>query len=180
MSPYTRIEISVGAFVIVGALALGYLAFTLGGLKFDHRDLVLSARFSTVGELKVGDPVKIAGVSVGQVERIRLVDFGAEAQFALDHDLKLPADTIASIESAGLLGDSYVALSPGGSDRDLAPGARITRTEPAISLSEIIAKYAFGENPVQPAQGAATPPRAATRAPATPHHTETSDDLDLD
>jgi phospholipid/cholesterol/gamma-HCH transport system substrate-binding protein len=145
MQRYTKIEISVGSFVIVGVLALGYLSFTLGGLDLTRkRTYAVTARFSSVGELKPGDPVKLAGVTVGEVERISLVDFAAEAGLSLDENVKVPADTIASVQSAGLLGDAYVSLSPGPSDDDLQPGGRIARTEPAVSLTELLAKYAFG------------------------------------
>jgi phospholipid/cholesterol/gamma-HCH transport system substrate-binding protein len=144
MQSYTKIEISVGAFVIVGVLALGYLSFTLGGLDFKHRSFTLHARFSSVGELKLGDTVKLAGVSIGEVKGIKLVDFSADTELSLDDGVKLPDDTIASIQSAGLLGDAYVSLSPGASDHNLATGERILRTEPAISITELIAKYAFG------------------------------------
>jgi phospholipid/cholesterol/gamma-HCH transport system substrate-binding protein len=146
MRHYTKVEISVGAFVLLGVAAISYLSFTLGGLQLTRRDrYVLTARFTSVGELKPGDPVKLAGVSVGEVSRIALVDFAAETELTLGSDVKLPEDTIASIESAGLLGDAYVSLSPGGAGRDLPPGGRIRRTEPAISLTDLIAKYAFGE-----------------------------------
>jgi phospholipid/cholesterol/gamma-HCH transport system substrate-binding protein len=135
----------VGAFVIIGVLALAYLSFTLGGLELQQkRHQHLTARFSAVGSLKLGDPVKVAGVSVGEVKRIALVDFSAEADLLLDDTVHLPDDTIASVQSAGLLGDAYVSLSPGGSDRTLKSGARILHTEPAISITELIAKYAFG------------------------------------
>ncbi|HET8936795.1 MAG TPA: MlaD family protein, partial [Polyangiales bacterium] len=77
-------------------------------------------------------------------KRIKLVEFSADAELALDDELKLPDDTIASIQSAGLLGDAYVSLSPGASDHNLASGDRILRTEPAVSLTELISKYAFG------------------------------------
>ena len=147
---YTKIEVSVGAFVIVGVLALIYLSFTLGGFHLNGRDYVLSARFASVGELKPGATVKLAGVSVGEVKRISLVEFSAEVEFVLDDGLKLPDDTIASIQSAGLLGDSYVSLSPGGSEHPLASGARITRTEAAVSLSELVSKYAFGSPLAEP------------------------------
>jgi phospholipid/cholesterol/gamma-HCH transport system substrate-binding protein len=145
MERHTKVEISVGAFVVLGLAALAYLSFTLGGLELARkRSYTITARFSSVGELKAGDPVKLAGVSVGEVERIALVDFAAEAELALDESVKLPDDTIASVESAGLLGDAYVSLSPGASERDLPPSGRITRTEPAVSLTELLAKYAFG------------------------------------
>jgi phospholipid/cholesterol/gamma-HCH transport system substrate-binding protein len=145
MRPYSRIEISVGLFVIAGAIAVAYLSLTLGGLSFgrDHR-YRLSARFASAGDLKVGDPVKVAGVTVGEVTRITLDDYAALAEFALADSVKLPADTIASIKTAGLLGDAYVSMSPGAAQADLAPGGNISRTEPAISIMDLIAKYAFG------------------------------------
>jgi phospholipid/cholesterol/gamma-HCH transport system substrate-binding protein len=144
MHPYTKTEISVGAFVIVGMLALGYLSFTLGGLEWKQRSFSIHARFSSVGELKPGDSVKLAGVRIGEVKSIKLVDFAADTELALDDEVKLPDDTIASITSAGLLGDAYVSLSPGASDHNLASGQRILRTEPAVSLTEMLSKYAFG------------------------------------
>jgi phospholipid/cholesterol/gamma-HCH transport system substrate-binding protein len=145
MRRYTKVEISVGAFILLGGFALAYLSFTLGGLELSRRrTYALTARFSSVGELKPGDPVKLAGVAVGEVERISLADFAAETELLIEADVKLPDDTIASIQSAGLLGDAYVSLSPGASDRDLPSRGRIRRTEPAISLTELLAKYAFG------------------------------------
>ena len=144
MERYTKIEISVGAFVLAGSLALGYLAFTLGGLEWNKPRYELKARFSSVGELKAGAPVKLAGVVIGEVRHIALSNFDGEAELLIDSTLKLPDDTMASIDSAGLLGDAYVSLSPGGSERTLVKGARIIRTEPAISLTELLSKYAFG------------------------------------
>jgi len=107
MQRYTKLEISVGLFVVLGALSLAYLSLTLGGLRLGAGDRYpLTARFSSVGNLKNGDPVKVAGVNVGEVTKIRLVDFNAEAELSVTRELKLPADTIASIQSAGLLGDA--------------------------------------------------------------------------
>lgn len=144
MQRYTKIELSVGAFVIIGAVALAYLAFTLGGVSWHRQRYELGARFSSAGELKTGAPVKVAGVAVGEVKRIALVNFGAETELLIDEGLKLPDDTIASIVSAGLLGDAYVTLSPGASERNLAAGGRIRQTEPQVSLADLISKYAFG------------------------------------
>jgi phospholipid/cholesterol/gamma-HCH transport system substrate-binding protein len=145
MQSYTKAEIAVGAFVVAGAAALVYLSVSLGGLRLlssDRYEVV--ARFSSVGGLKHGDPVKVSGVSVGEVRAIRLAEFTAEAELSIDRTVQLPTDTIASIQSNGLLGDAYVSLSPGAEQATLAPGERITRTEPAISLTELISKYAFG------------------------------------
>jgi phospholipid/cholesterol/gamma-HCH transport system substrate-binding protein len=145
MQQYTRLEISVGACVMLGALALAYLSLTLGGLRLGSGDRYpLTARFSSVGSLKRGDPVKIAGVQIGEVAGVELVDFNAQLDLRVNRGLLLPTDTIASIQSAGLLGDMYVSLSPGASDQDLQPGGTISRTEPAINVMELVAKYAFG------------------------------------
>jgi phospholipid/cholesterol/gamma-HCH transport system substrate-binding protein len=148
MQRHTPLELSVGAFVTLGAAALFYLSVTLGGLRLgaDTRYPVI-ARFSNVGSLKVGDPVRVAGVLIGEVQSLRLVDYTAEAQLLVDNGVKLPEDTIASVQSAGLLGDAYVSLSPGASDKDLPAMGRIQQTEPAVSLTELLGKYAFG-NPV--------------------------------
>ncbi len=145
MRSYTKTEITVGAFVLLGAAALGYLSISIGGLRIMSRPtLHVSARFASVGPLKVGAPVEIAGVPVGQVTAIGLSDYLAEVHLSVHRDVPLPADTIASIRTAGLLGDAYVSLSPGGSDKDLHDGGRIRQTEPSIDLLEIISKYAFG------------------------------------
>lgn len=148
MQQYTRLEISVGACVVLGALALTYLSLTLGGLRLGSGDRYpLTARFSSVGSLKRGDPVKIAGVEIGEVAGVELVDFNAQLELRVNRGLMLPTDTIASIQSAGLLGDMYVSLSPGASDQDLPPGGAIGRTEPAVNVMELVAKYAFGAAP---------------------------------
>jgi phospholipid/cholesterol/gamma-HCH transport system substrate-binding protein len=174
MNSYTKTEISVGAFVIVGALAIGYLSFTLGGLDLKQRNASVHARFSSVGELKVGDPVKLAGVRVGEVKSIKLVDYSADTELTLDDEIKLPDDTIASIQSAGLLGDAYVSLSPGASDHNIANGERILRTEPAVSLTELISKYAFG-SPLSDSE-----PSSAKKAAAESEQTDKSAEEQLD
>ena len=145
MERYTNLELSVGAFMLAGMLALGYLALTLGDLQFSSPERYdVNARFSSVSGLKQGDTVRVAGVSVGEVRDIALVDFYAQVTLSLDPDVKLPKDTMASIQSSGLLGDAFVALTPGAAEGDLAAGDHIARTEPAVSLTELIAKYAFG------------------------------------
>lgn len=175
---YTKLEIAVGAFVVVGALALAYLSFSLGGLRLFATDRYeVKARFSSVGGLESGDPVKISGVTIGEVAAIRLVDYAAEASLLVERSVELPKDTMASVQSNGLLGDAYVSLSPGADERNLEPGERIARTEPAVSFTELIAKYAFGSPisdspepaPAEPSNaesGAAELGAAGTAAPA--------------
>ena len=141
---HSRIEIAVGIFVIAGILALGYLSVSVAGLDLFPGDAtVVHARFASVGELKQGAAVKMAGVRVGEVRTIRLEQYAAEADLAVQTDIDLPADTIASIRTAGLLGESYVLLRPGGSERNLKTGDRISQTEPAIDLIDLVVKYAL-------------------------------------
>lgn len=145
-SANTKTEIAVGAFVMLGLAALAYLSISIGGLQLIAPDRYgIKARFASVGDLKEGAPVRLAGVKIGQVTDVKLVDYLAEAELAVARSIELPKDTVASIRSEGLLGDTYVALSPGGSLEDLREGSLITRTEPAIDLGDLLARYAFGQ-----------------------------------
>jgi phospholipid/cholesterol/gamma-HCH transport system substrate-binding protein len=143
---YTRTEIAVGLFVIAGVAALAYLSLSLGSAHlFQPRPLRISARFATVGDLKQGAAVKLAGVRVGQVASISLNNYQAVAELTVDSRVALPADTIASIRTSGLLGASYVLLSPGSSERDLHNGDRIAQTEPPVDLFDLLSKFVFGQ-----------------------------------
>jgi phospholipid/cholesterol/gamma-HCH transport system substrate-binding protein len=164
---YTKTEIAVGSFLILGLGLLGYLSISIGGLSIvPERRYHVVARFSNVGDLKPRAPVKVAGVTVGQVEAVRMVDYLGEAELAIDQSVKLPKDTIASIATSGLLGEAHVALSPGGAEGDLAAGDRISHTEPAINVTDLLGRYAFGGGgkgdgkPSGAADGGAAPPSA--------------------
>lgn len=145
-TPNTKTEIVVGAFVMLGIAALGYLSISIGGLQLVAPDrYVLKARFASVGDLKEGAPIRLAGVKVGQVTSIRLDNYAAEAELSVGRALVLPKDTVASIRTEGLLGNTYVSLTPGGSLENLRDGAKVSHTEPAIDLSDLLARYAFGQ-----------------------------------
>jgi phospholipid/cholesterol/gamma-HCH transport system substrate-binding protein len=117
----------------------------------------VSARFSNLGDLKARAPVKIAGVTIGRVESIRLVDYYGLAELAIRRDVSLPKDTIASIATAGLLGDAHVALSPGSAEANLADGDRISHTEPAVNITDLIGRTAFGTTGAPPADAGVKP-----------------------
>jgi len=124
---------------------LGYLSVSIGGIALGSpKSYRLRARFSNVGDLKQRAPVKVAGVTVGSVRSVDLVDYLGQAELAVDRKVVLPRDTIASIATAGLLGESYVSLSPGASELNLGDGDRIAQTEPAVNVIDLIGKYAFG------------------------------------
>jgi phospholipid/cholesterol/gamma-HCH transport system substrate-binding protein len=142
---HTRLEISVGAFVAAGFAMLAYLAVSLGHVHvFAPHRTTISARFASIGDLREAAPVRIAGVNVGQVGKIELAGYVAHVELLLDADIPVPADTIASIRTSGLLGESFISLSPGASDRMLRSGDAITQTEPAIDIIQLLQKYAFG------------------------------------
>ncbi len=146
LAPNTKTEVLVGAFVALGLAALAYLSISIGGLQlFPPERYLVRARFESVGDLKTGAPIRIAGVKVGQVTAVSLKEYQAETQLLIDRAIVLPKDTTASIRSEGLLGDTYVSLSPGGSLENLRGGGVISHTEPALDLTDLLARYAFGQ-----------------------------------
>lgn len=142
-----NIEIMVGIFVMIGLLCVGWLTIKLGQMQIigdNHYQLI--ARFQSVSGLTSGAKIEIAGVQVGQVDGI---SFDQELQMAvvslkIKKDIILTDDVIASVKTAGLIGDKYVNLTPGGSDEVLKPGDIITETESTVDLEELISKYVFG------------------------------------
>jgi len=132
----------VGLFVLIGLGAIAYLSINVGGLSYSGPGgLTLYASFDQTGGLKPRAPVVIAGVKVGQIAAIELgKDYRARATFDLDAKLALPTDTTASIQTAGLLGDRYVALQLGGEEATLKSGDEISFTESAVILERLIGK----------------------------------------
>lgn len=132
----------VGLFVLAGLGAIAYLSINVGGLSYTGPGgLTLYASFDQTGGLKPRAPVVISGVKVGQISAIDLAsDYRARATLELDATLVLPTDTTASIQTAGLLGDRFVALQLGGDDQTLTSGDEITFTESAVILERLIGK----------------------------------------
>lgn len=142
----TRTDLIVGVFVLVGIVCLGYLAIRLGKLEvFGSSGYVVYGDFASVAGLKIGDPVEIAGVQVGKVESIALVEDRARLTFRLDPQVKLQEDAIASVRARGLIGDKFVLLTPGASDKLLGPGGKIRETESPPDISDLIGKYVGGD-----------------------------------
>ncbi len=142
----TNLELTVGLFVLVGIAALGYLSINLGRVElWGKRGYTVYADFPTVGGLKNGSSVEIAGVEVGRVESIGLANYAARVTLRIRDGVKLQEDTIASIKTKGLIGEKYIRLSPGGSERLVQAGGRIREVEPPVDLEELIGKYIFGQ-----------------------------------
>lgn len=143
---YTRLDLAVGTFVLAGLVALSWLALKIGGGAFVGSDTIaVRARFTNLGGLAPGASVLISGVSVGKVEKVELDDrYAAIATLRVRKDVKLPSDTMAAIRSSGLIGDKFIALSPGADEALLKPGELITDTESAVDLESLISRFAFG------------------------------------
>lgn len=147
MSRDKKLEFGVGLFVLLGLAALAYLTVKLGAGELLGGDTYpVEARFANTGGLNQGATVMLAGVNVGRVEGIRLdpTDFSAIVEMRLRSAVRVPADTMASIKTSGLIGDKYIALAPGAEEELLEPSARITMTESALELESLISKMAFG------------------------------------
>lgn len=140
-------EISVGVFVLIGLLCVGYLTIKLGQMELLGDDYYLvNARFDNVSGLRAGAQVEMAGVRIGQVDSITL---DRETLFAvvglkIQNSIQLSDDVIASVKTSGIIGDKYIKIIAGGSDDMLKPGDMITDTESAVDIEELISKYVFG------------------------------------
>ncbi|HBZ72437.1 MAG TPA: outer membrane lipid asymmetry maintenance protein MlaD [Deltaproteobacteria bacterium] len=143
MRPSPLRDLVVGLFVLVGLGAVAYLSIEVGGLGYrGPGGLVLYADFDQIGGLKTRAPVMIAGVKVGQVGGITLDDsMRAHVKLEIDRKLKLPTDTSAAIQTAGLLGDQFIALEPGADEKFLTSGTTIAFTTNALSIESLISKF---------------------------------------
>ena len=140
------LDLAVGIFVLIGVLALGWLSVKLGRVEFlGGSGYQVTADFPSVGGLKAGSAVEIAGVEIGRVEGITLVDYQARVRIRIRSDVKLQEDSIASIKTKGLIGEKYIRINPGGSDRIIQPNGRIREVEPPVDFEELLSKYIFGK-----------------------------------
>ncbi|MCL5022678.1 MAG: outer membrane lipid asymmetry maintenance protein MlaD [Nitrospirae bacterium] len=141
------LELSVGFFLLIGILCLGYLSIKLGKLEIiGGQHYMLYADFENAGGIQPGSSIEIGGVEVGRVASVTLdKDYQALVGLEINDHIKVQEDAIASVRTKGLIGERYVAITPGGSDKILTPGGKIRETESAIDIEQLIAKFAFGK-----------------------------------
>jgi len=159
----------VGLFVLLGAIALVFLALRAGNLSsfsFAPKYSV-SANFNNIGGLKVGAPIKSAGVTVGRVASIDFDNqlFQAVVNMSLDENRKFPVDSSVSILTSGLLGEQYLGIDPGGDEKDLENGQKIMMTQSAVVLENLISQFLYSS---ADSQGTATDKPAAGEPGAAP------------
>lgn len=150
MNKSTRTELLVGLFMVAGVLALFFLAMKVSNLgTFTQGDVYhVQARFENIGGLKVKAPVTMAGVEIGRVQAIGYDPKTFQAVVTLGIRQKydeIPDDTFAKILTAGLLGEQYIGLEPGGSLRNLTEGSEIRLTQSALVLEDVIGQFIFGK-----------------------------------
>jgi phospholipid/cholesterol/gamma-HCH transport system substrate-binding protein len=134
-------QFMVGIFALAGLAALAFLSFRLGKLElFAPPSYTIYANFDNISGLKTGDSVEIAGVAVGKVISITLNGERAKVAMRIDRGVKIDDDAIAAIRTRGLIGDKYVALSPG-SGEYLANGGVIRQTESAVVFEDVIGQF---------------------------------------
>ena len=141
-----NLELIVGIFVLLGLLCLAYLAINLGKLEIYGEGYQIYAVFDNISGLKTGASVEVAGVSVGQVNSIHLTPmYQARVGMKLHYGLKVHDDAIASVRTKGIIGDKFVKLSPGSSQKLIPAGGTIFNTESGIDLEELIGSYIHGK-----------------------------------
>lgn len=147
MKKYT-IETTVGIFLVLGLLCIGYMTVKLGHVSLlGDNSYPLFAKFTSVSGLRAGSLIYISGIEVGRVEKLSMDQKSQKAvvELRIRNDIKIYDDAIASIKTEGLIGDMHLSIDPGGAGTLLPPGGMITETQPPVDIADLISKYAFGD-----------------------------------
>ena len=143
-----RMNLIAGIFVIAGLCVLLFMSITIGGTTLSGEGYYsVIAKFDNSSGLKEGAFVEVSGVRVGQVSAIELdIDrYESVVNIVLLTNVRLPDDSVASIQTSGIIGDRFIKLSIGGSDLYLEEGEEIIETESSINIEELVSKYMFNE-----------------------------------
>jgi phospholipid/cholesterol/gamma-HCH transport system substrate-binding protein len=145
----TTLDLWVGLFVVAGLAAILVLAMKVGNLSTFNmsESYTLQAEFDNIGGLKARSPVKSAGVVVGRVTAITFDNksFRAQVSMVIDKRYQFPKDTFAKILTAGLLGEQYVGLDPGGDEQILKSGDIVAKTQSAVVLENLISSFLYSK-----------------------------------
>jgi phospholipid/cholesterol/gamma-HCH transport system substrate-binding protein len=140
------LDMTVGVFVLMGLACLAYLAINLGKLEIYGEGYQIYANFENASGLKTGSTVEVAGVEVGRVVAIHLTPlYQARVSIKLQDGLLIHDDAIASIRTKGIIGDKFIKLSPGSSEKLIPAGGKIINTESVIDLEELLGSYIHGK-----------------------------------
>ena len=140
------VEFYVGLFVILGSACTVYLMTQLGGIDLSGRkSLCVHAYFTSVSGLTTGASVEMAGVKIGRVTGITLdaETMMADVELCVDEEIELSEDIMVSVKTAGIIGDKYINILPGGSENFLGRGDKVFNTESAVDIEALVSKYIF-------------------------------------
>jgi phospholipid/cholesterol/gamma-HCH transport system substrate-binding protein len=141
-------ETIVGIFVVIGLLCVAYMTVKLGKVSLIGDEYYsLYARFASVSGLRVDNPIEIDGIEVGRVEQMNIDQEKqmAVVELKIKKGINVYDDASVSIKTAGLIGDKFIDIDPGGAGGVLKPGGSITETTSPIDIEDLISKYAFGD-----------------------------------
>lgn len=149
MKDSTKLNLSVGLFVLAGIASLTMLAYKVGNLGSYNvaGTYPLTANFSDIGRVGEKSPIRCAGVLIGHVTKITMdADrFQARVSMTMDSRYQFPKDTFANIQTAGVLGEQYIAFAPGGDSEMLKSGDEIRQTQSALILENMISKFMYNK-----------------------------------
>jgi len=145
MQAYRKVEISVGLFVFLGLLSIGWLALKIGQVGgIGASGYTLTANFDDVGGVRKGSDIMMAGVIIGRVDTVTLTNNDHATVILRIHDgVKIAEDSYALIRTKGIIGDRYIRITQGEEDNFLKSGDEIEETESAINIEDLISKYIF-------------------------------------
>ncbi|HXH72566.1 MAG TPA: outer membrane lipid asymmetry maintenance protein MlaD [Mariprofundaceae bacterium] len=145
MGSYKRIEMTVGVFVFLGLLSLGWMALELGKVGgLGQSGYVVTATFRDIGGVRSGSDIMMAGVQIGRVDDVELIkNSKALARLRINDGVKITDDAFASVRTKGIIGDRYIRVTQGISDSYLKPGDEFEETEDAINIEDLVSKYIF-------------------------------------
>ena len=175
------IEIVIGAVVLVVAALFLAFAYRTSQFRTASGGYEVTADFARIDGIHQGSDVRISGIKVGTVvaDSLDPKTYLATIRMSIDSEVQLPEDTVAQVTSSGLLGDKYMSLAPGGSDKMIPPGGKIQYTQSSVSLENLIGQMMFttpggktagpgSEGGAAPAPGAAPPSAPLAPAPSAP------------
>src|SRR3954466_7162671 len=169
------LEIVIGAVVLIVAALFLAFAYRTSQFRTASGNYEVSADFARIDGIHQGSDVRISGIKVGTVvaDELDPKTYLATIRMSIDREVQLPEDTVAQVTSSGLLGDKYMSLAPGGSDKMIPPGGKIQYTQSSISLENLIGQMMFSTPGAKPtangpdAGGAPSPgPEASAPAPS--------------
>jgi phospholipid/cholesterol/gamma-HCH transport system substrate-binding protein len=140
-------ETVIGAVVLATAVGFTFYAGQTTGLQLGGDGYALAATFRSAEGIAVGTDVRLAGIKVGSVTRLDLdrESYQARAEFAVESGLAIPEDSDVKIASEGLLGGSFVEITPGASEFMLAAGDEILNTQSSVSLLNLLMRFGTGQ-----------------------------------